>query len=253
MSDPVRELSVPRPRRPRLRTEFRPPAGLTAETRAEMYALFARAYAGTDRERFDSDLDAKHDVLLLRDDLDGVAGFTTLAVIDAVDGDHPVRIVFSGDTLVDPRHWGSNALNFAWIRHIAAIKRERPALPLYWLLISKGFRTYRYLSTFALHFVPSRTGGGDSALERLRDSVAGRLFGDDYDPERGVVAHDPPRDRLKAPLAALPDRGAAAEDARFFAEKNPGFRQGEELVCLCALEEGNMRPFARRLFRKALG
>ena len=108
-------------------------------------------------------------MLLLRDVAGRVAGFTTLAVIEDKDKDRdedgnedgagedrgrPIRVVFSGDALVDPAHWGSNALNFAWIPHLARIRAEAPDTPLYWLMLSKGFRTYRYLSTFAHHYVP---------------------------------------------------------------------------------------------------
>ena len=234
-----------------LRTDLHAPADLAAGTKDEMFALFARAYEGTDRQRFLADLAAKRDVLLLRDSAGQVAGFTTLAVFDDTDQGRPIRYVFSGDTLVDPAHWGSNALNFAWIRHLAAIEAEAPATPLYWLLISKGFRTYRYLSTFARQYVPRRESPDDPALAALRDRLAMRLFGSAFDLDRGIVVHHPPRERLAPPLAELPQFGRTANEARFFAERNPGFLRGEELVCLCPLDLSNMQPFAQRLFRKA--
>lgn len=241
-------------RRQPLATELRSPAGLSLETRGEMYALFARAYDGTDRVRFETDLAAKRDVLLLRDSAGRIAGFTTLAVFDDTDPEgREIRVVFSGDTLVDPQHWGSNALNFAWIRHIAAIRSEHPDRPLYWLLISKGFRTYRYLATFAVHYVPRRGAPGDPRLEALRERLAARLFGAAFDPRTGLVSHDPPRDRLKPTLAVAPGSGPAAPEARFFAALNPNHATGDELVCLCPLDPENMRPFARRLYRKARG
>lgn len=236
--------------RPGLTAEVRSAAHLEEALRDEMYALFARVYEGTDRGRFGADLDAKRDVILLRDAGGRIAGFTTLAVIDEIDQGRKVRIVFSGDTLVDPRHWGTQALNFAWIRHIGRIADEAPDVPIYWLLISKGFRTYRYLSAFAHDYVPRRVGANDPALSGLRDRLAKRLFGAGFDPERGIVTHDPPRDRLAPDLAALPRTGPRTEEAQFFASANPGFRQGDELVCLCPLDRANMRPFARRLLRR---
>lgn len=246
----------PRPRstaREGLTTEVRSAAALDPGIREDMYRLFARAYAATDRARFRADLATKRDVLLLRDGAGRLAGFTTLAVFDDEDRGRPIRVVFSGDTLVDPACWGSHALNFAWIRHMARIRDERPDTPLYWLLISKGYRTYRYLSTFALDYVPRRDGRDDPALSALRDRLAARLFESAFDPVRGIVAHDPPRDRLAPALTTLPSAGRAAQEARFFARANPGFTRGDELVCLCALDEDNMRPFARRLFARACG
>jgi hypothetical protein len=248
--------------RQHLRTELRAAADISVGTKDEMYALFARAYDATDRQRFLTDLAAKRDVLLLRDGEGRIAGFTTLAVFEdegdrgedgeSEDRGHPIRVVFSGDTLVDPACWGSNTLNFAWIRHVARIRAEAPETPLYWLLLSKGFRTYRYLSTFAHQYVPRRDGPDDPALVALRDRLAARLFWPAFDKTRGIVAHDPPRDRLAAPLATLPKTGRAAGEARFFAQRNPGYLHGEELVCLCPLDDSNMRPFAQRLYRQAI-
>lgn len=237
--------------RPGLFPEVRSAAGLGPALRDEMYALFARAYEGTDRQRFGEDLDAKRDVILLRDESGTVAGFTTLAVLDDTHNGRALRIVYSGDTLVDPRHWGSHALNFAWIRHVDWVAAEAPGVPLYWLLVSKGFRTYRYLSTFARDYVPRRDRADDAALIALRDRLANRLFGAAYDPSTGVVTHVPPRDRLARDLLDLPRTGPRAAEAEFFARANPGFRRGDELVCLCPLDRANMRPFARRLLERA--
>ena len=238
--------------RPHFATEVITAAEITRAIEAEMYALFSRAYDQTDPLRFRSDLRAKRDVLLLRDGDGRIAGFTTLAILDAEDRGRGVRIVFSGDTIIDPACWGTNALNFAWIRHIARIRRERPDHPLYWLLISKGYRTYRYLSTFAERYVPHPEDAPDTDLIDLRDRLARQVFGTAYDPIRGIVAWAPPRDRLNRALADLPLSGRAAEEAARFAALNPGWRQGEELVCLCPLETGNMKPFARRLYGRAL-
>lgn len=236
-----------------LRTEIVAAAALPDTTRDEMYALFSRAYEPTDRTRFGADLDAKREVLLLRDEAGRLAGFTTLAVIEDTDGPQPLRCVYSGDTLVDPRYWGSNALNFAWIRHLAAIRAEAPATPLYWLLLTKGFRTYRYLSAFARTYVPGGAGTDAPALVALRDRLATRLFGPAYDPARGIVAHDPPREHLDPVLARVPEAGRGAEEARIFARLNPGHGRGDELVCLCPLDPDNMRPLARRLYEEAAG
>ena len=43
----------------------------------------------------------------------------------------------------------------------------------------------------------------------------------------------------------------ARAPVRFFLERNPGFRAGHELVCLCDMEPANMKPLTLRLFRSA--
>ena len=234
-----------------LRTDLQSASALSPTVRDEMYALFARAYTGTDRARFDADLAAKRDVLLLYNGAGRIVGFTTLALFEDTDRGRPIRCLFSGDTVVDPAYWGTQVLNFAWIRHVARVRDEAPETPLYWLLISKGVRTYRYLSAFAHHYVPGAPSTDDPDLCTLRDRLASRLFGPAFDPVRGIVTHDPPREHLAPALAGLPRAGRAAIEAQCFARLNPGYIRGDELVCLCPLEPENMRPFARRLTRKA--
>ena len=53
---------------------------------------------------------------------------------------------YSGDTIVDKEHWGQQQLARAWISRIGRIKAEAPDTPLYWFLLVKGHRTFKYLS-----------------------------------------------------------------------------------------------------------
>lgn len=222
-------------------------ADLGARRRDALYALFERYYDGVSRGRFERDLDAKDEVIVVVDAAGAIVGFSTLAVDTMeVDGER-LRVLFSGDTVIDRAHWGSQTFAFAWIRRIGAIAAAS-SLPAYWLLIVKGHRTYRYLPAFAVDFVPDWRGGEDPALRRLRDAVATRRFGASYDPATGVLRATPIDGRLAPRWAAVSPREAARADVRFFLERNPGHGEGDELVCLCALDPSNMRPLTRRLF-----
>jgi hypothetical protein len=229
------------------------PAALAGEARRQMYALFERYYCATSRVRFEADLEAKDTVILLEDGAREIFGFTTLAVGPARVGARNLRVVFSGDTIVDPRHWGSQALAFAWIREIGRIYAEEPATPLYWLLIVKGHRTYRYLTAFGLEFVPHWSGRNRADLVALRDDLARDRFGRDYDAAAGVVKFTPARERLADAVAEASEREQARPDVRHFLKVNPGYRLGHELVCLCELSAANMKPLTRRLFLKGVG
>ena len=133
----------------------REPASLDEAERREMFALFRRYYEAASYGRFLADLADKTSVLLLRDEGGAVCGFSTLALYERAFAGSPLRVLFSGDTVVDERHWGQQALAFAWLRLAGEIKAERPQTPLYWFLISKGHRTYRYLSAFSREFYPA--------------------------------------------------------------------------------------------------
>ena len=223
-------------------------AAVSHETRLEMFALYERHYLATSFAQFQTDLDAKDSVFLLHDDNGDVCGFSTIVVWDAVACGERVRVVFSGDTIIDPAFWGTQTFAFTWLRHVGAIAAARPATPLFWLLMVKGHRTYRYLPAFGLHFEPDWRGREDGRLVALKHDIASQYFGPAYDPSTGTVSFDRSRGHLTPALAAPTPREAEREDVRFFLQRNPGFVHGTELVCLCELEAANMRPLARRLF-----
>lgn len=223
--------------------------GLDAQTRAAMYALFKDHYEATSAERFAADLAAKQRVVMLRDGGGVLRGFSTLAVEPCIQAGRRLVVIFSGDTIIEPAHWGSPAFAQAWVREIGRIAAQAPEATLYWLLIVKGHRTYRFLPTFGLTFVPDWRQPDDPGLVALRDALARARFGADYDATRGVVAHATSRGHLAAGLARPTPRELARADVRFFLERNPGYARGEELVCLCALSPDNMRPLTLRLFK----
>ena len=164
---------------------------LDQPVRDAMFALFSRYYAGTSRARFEQDMGEKDSVVLLRSEDGGICGFSTLVTFPFRHKGRDLRIVFSGDTIIERAHWGSQTFAYAWIRHIGRLARQAPQMPLYWLLIVKGHRTYRYLPAFGLRFVPDWRGAQDTRLINLRDAVAASRFGRAYNPETGLVRHQP--------------------------------------------------------------
>jgi len=226
---------------------FRSVASLNAGERQQLACLYLRYYDGSDAARFYTDLDEKSEVLLLYHE-GRVVGFTTFVLYSfAWRGQH-LRIVFSGDTIVEPAHWGQQTFTYAWVRRMGQLHREFPALPLYWFLIVKGHRTYRYLPLIGQTFFPHWQGSPDSGLQSLAEALAAARFGAAYDPRSGVIRFDRSHGHLK-PDIALPNAHELQKPAvAFFMRRNPGYLHGDELVCLCPLREDNMRPFARRIF-----
>ena len=71
---------------------------------------------------FEADLRNKDFVVTLREPSGALAGFSTLAVIEAEIGGVRLRAIYSGDTIIDHAHWGTQALAFTWIRFAGTIK-----------------------------------------------------------------------------------------------------------------------------------
>ena len=217
-----------------------------------MFNLYDQYYDATSRPLFEADLRNKDYVVTLREPSGALAGFSTLAVLEAEIGGARLRAIYSGDTIIDYAHWGTQALAFTWIRLAGTIKARAPQLPLYWFLIVKGHRTYRYLSAFSVDFHPHWQRPTPDAARAVMDGLAQARFGASYDVARGVVAFPQSRGHLKPEWADIAPGEEARRDVAFFLRSNPGYLRGEELVCLTELASDNLRPLARRVFEQGL-
>lgn len=238
-----------------LKASAGPIRALTEELIEQMYQLMETHYEAVRRECFRADLMEKDRVILLRDRQGVVRGFSTLQCYPFTwSATHEmVRIIYSGDTIIDRRHWGSQALAFAWIEWAGREKARFPETPLYWFLISKGPRTYRYLSTFSRRYWPHHARPTPPDLRGLMDELATRRFGAAYDPRGGVVRFPESHGHLRAELAAVEDADRCRPEVAFFLQANPGYVRGDELVCLTELRADNLKSLARRVFEKDHG
>ena len=223
-------------------------ASLERSTKRAMARLYLANYDGSSEQRFFRDLENKQDALLLYGN-DDLVGFTTMRIYERYWRDRPIKIVYSGDTVVSREHWGQQALAFAWIAYVGVIKREAPNVPLYWFLLVKGHRTYRYLPVFGKSFYPHWS-VDRSDLKPLADLLATEMFRDTYNPATGTIEFSESCGHLKPEIAQPTPDELDREGVRFFLERNPNYRRGHELVCVCEIEEHNMKPLTLRLFRK---
>jgi len=212
---------------------------LTASDRADLAKLYLSYFDGSSVEQVNSDLENKSEILLVYCDC-VLIGFTTMEIYD---------FQYSGDTVVDKAHWGQQALAFAWIAKLGALKRQRPATPLYWFVIIKGHRTYKYLPAFGKSFYPHWS-IDRSDMKPLADALASQKFGTDYCSETGLVQYAQSKGHLKREIAYPSEEEKTKDAVRFFLEKNPGYLLGHELVCLCEITEENMKPLTKRIFAK---
>jgi hypothetical protein len=216
-----------------------------------MYEIFARHYDCVSFEQFLSDLSAKDCVLMLRN-LEGlICGFSTQKVFRVSVGGTPVRAVFSGDTIVDRAYWGEQELGRCWCRYVSSVYWEEPDAPLYWFLISKGYRTYLYLPLFFAAFYPNCNAPTPAFERQLLDTLAFAKFPDYYRPERGLIEFPHSQGQLKPHLAEVPARRLRDPHVQFFLKLNPDYARGHELACLAEISPLNMKLFAGRILGDA--
>jgi hypothetical protein len=233
------------------RTQLYAVDSLSQKLQHEMAALYLEYYDGASEKIVLHDLKEKTKALLLWHD-EKLVGFTTFEVYGRVWQGESIVIVYSGDTIVDKAHWGQQALAYAWIGAIGELKQEHAGKAIYWFLIVKGHRTYKYLPAFTHRFYPHWE-HDVSELKPLLDALAAEKFADAYDPKSGLIRFRDSRGHLKARYA-LPNKQEYANDAvRFFLDTNPRYGEGEELACLCSFEERNLRALTKRVLRSRSG
>lgn len=216
-----------------------------------MFDLFRRHYDDVTPEIFAHDLAEKEHVIVLRDGDGSVRGFSTVRTFELVVDDEPLRLLYSGDTIIEEGWWGEQALGRAWSELAGSIRAQSP-LPLYWLLLSKGHRTYLYLPLFFHEFFPRHDAPPPAREKAIIDTFAGCKYGRDYDPVKGIVAFAESPGRLREDLADVGEHRLRNEHVRFFLTANPAYAAGHELVCLARLEAENMKLFARQCFERGL-
>jgi hypothetical protein len=214
-------------------------AELSARLIDDMFNVFSRYYLGAERAIFERDLKNKNWVISFFDTKKGLLrGFTTLDICTTVYCGQPITVVYSGDTIIDKAYRGTFELPRAWIHSVLDICADLPR-PIYWLLISSGYKTYRFLPLFYRDFYPRYDCATPEVIQLLTDHLAVQRFGNDYDPQRKVVRFRQGATPLKRGVAELSARHLADPNIAFFAERNPGHVDGDELVCLTEIAPHN--------------
>ena len=216
-----------------------PAAGLTERQIKTMFRIMQNYYDNILWDNFVSDLRNKRDVVLLCDDNDAIHGFTTLTVF--AHGEH-AQLLFSGDTIVEKEYWGDNNLPHAWLINALGYAQNFKG-KTYWLLLAKGYKTYKYLHTFFNEFYPRAQTATPQHLQEIIDAFANKQFGAKY--QNGVYVEG--KDFLKGEYADIGEAQLRDKNTAFFIERNPGYKNGNELVCLCEISVGNLNRLGRRI------
>jgi hypothetical protein len=218
---------------------------LSQDNLEKMYRLLYDHFDGVTFEHFRSDIAEKNWIILIERS-DRLVGFSTLLAYETrVDG-QLYSVVYSGDTIVSPEAWNSSTLSRAWIESVARLRTLYPRGPYIWLLITSGFRTYRFLPVFWGDFFPRFDRTTPTHWQQLTDCLANERFGQRYDPAAGVVRFENPQ-RLQGSLAEIPVGRRTDPHVAFFASRNPGHQRGDELVCITELSPRNLTPAGRRM------
>jgi len=218
---------------------------LTVEEVHRMHALFEAHYACSPLATFLDDLGRKEGVFVVRHKkTHQIVGFSTLGVHKFQLGGSTVKGLFSGDTIIERAHWGSRSLQtaFAWKLFLEALKS--PFSRQYWLLISKGYKTYLLLARNFPDFHPQRD-VPQPELESLVIDYCEALFPGKLNRQTLLLEFGEDANRLKADVATITDEMRERDaDIRFFESRNPSWQQGTELPCIA---RADLAAFSRAI------
>jgi hypothetical protein len=226
--------------------ETRRVSDLTRDEVRACFELLQRLFLGVAWEDFLRDLEEKDDVMFLRDaDTHAIGGFSTLTELEIDVAGEPVPVVFSGDTAVLPEYRTSFGLGQELARHLHHAHERNPGRPVAYVLISKGWRTYKIMPFFFREFFPRHDAETPPFERALIEAFGASRYLDRYD--EGVIRFaGEPAPRVR------PD-GVDAEPAKsdphteFFLRVNSRYLEGDELVCVARIHPTNYTGQLRRL------
>lgn len=213
--------------------------------KSRMFELMRTYYENVDSDVFDRDLQRKDWAILLRDS-GVIQGFSTQQLLTKCISGKEVRLMFSGDTVIEHHHRDSLALPIAWGRMMLDILSQSPSSPLYWLLISKGYRTYRYLPVFFKDYFPRPNRPLSDLESDILKAFTGDLFNGHLDRTTWVLRSSEKSQRVRPGVADITEEKRKKPDIAFFETLNPGHAMGDELICLSRFDERNLNPFILR-------
>ena len=218
---------------------------LTPAEVAAMRRLLADHFDGVTADQFAADLAEKNWAVLVERD-GRLVGFSTLHVERTAVDDEALVVLYSGDTIVSPEAWGSAVFPRAWITAVYSLRERYPGGRLIWLLLTSGYRTYRFLPVFWQTFYPRVGEPTPPRWQHLLGTLARRRFGRRFDAKAGVVRFDQPQ-RLRGGLANVPAARQRDPHVAFFLARNPGHLDGDELACVADLEPDRLTRAGRRV------
>ena len=121
--------------------------------------------------------------------------------------------------------------------------------PLYWLLISSGYKTYRFLTVFYKTFYPCHNQPILPETQAIMQQLASERFGADYLPDEGIVRFKQGATPLREGVAAVTDERLRDPHVAFYIHANPGHVNGDELVCITRIHPDNFTPAGKRMAR----
>ena len=115
-----------------LKFKLTPRTNLAPHHLKRMFELMRESYDHIAEEQFILDLENKQLVGLLLDPHDNIEGFTTFGINPSGTQTKDFNILFSGDTIISPKSWGSSEMITGGIKAAGRIMANDTQRKWYW-------------------------------------------------------------------------------------------------------------------------
>ncbi|MCG8394404.1 MAG: hypothetical protein MI745_15095 [Pseudomonadales bacterium] len=238
----------------RLKARYVPLSRVSVPVMRRMYEIYSGYYENISLDLFCKDMVEKNGVFLVEERATKrVVGFSTMKTLDMNIEGRRVKGVFSGDTIIEQQYWGNKALHVAFFFRMIREKFRHPFRPLFWLLISKGYKTYLLMANNFQNYYPNPE-SNSRAMEKMVDDYCERLFPGCYCSERKLLDFGEGYTHLKSDVADITDEMRREnEKIQFFERRNPTWRRGTELPCIGEISYSLIFNYPFMLWRKLRG
>ena len=234
------------------RGEYRKTKNFTEDNLKQMYAVFEKYYDNTNFELFKRDFSSKSGAFLILHPKSGdIVGFSTIKELSLEIDGKMTHAFFSGDTVIEKEFWGNRILVYLFYKYLIAFRLRKLGAPIYWLLISKGFKTYLILANNYYSYYPHYK-GKHQGLKKIADAYSEAYYGEYYDRDKGVLDFGDDYAPLKGDIAPITDQmRKKSPKIRFFEQQNPEWERGTELVCVGAIPTQDFFRYIERFLTKS--
>ena len=223
-------------------------AACSDQEKETFYRLLCQGFLGVSWHDFMRDFQEKDAVMILRkEQSEGeIVGWSTLMVLTLSLPGEEVKGVFSGDTIVLPEYRSSTGFGVELSHYFLQAYEQFPRHLVYYILISKGWRTYKILPFFFKDYAPRYDKPTTAHDKAVIDALGMQKYPQHYSLATGVVTFSPQRVKPES-VDAMPVKTDA--HTQFFLRSNPGYLDGHELVCIARIAPDNFTPALQRVLR----
>lgn len=211
------------------------------------FDLLSQSFLGISRDKFDQDFDEKEVVVVLRRLTDQtIVGFSTLMQLRLPTSSGEITAIFSGDTAVLPRYRNTFEIIAEIGRYFLRVRETHPTGSVYYVLISKGWRTYRIMPFTFHEFFPVVGTATPPYAREIIDAFGRAKYPNEYQSTTGLLIFHEETQRIRPDsIDAIPVK--RDPHTEFFLRANPGYLKGNELVCIGRIDPDNFTPQLRKL------